>query len=121
MIRKLLVIGVLLIAANTASALRVLQAVENSVELTLNELTLPAAAGGNVTFKACATCRISTHRVSAETKYSLNGHELALADFLNAVAQIHKIPNGAQQTFAGVYFDIASGRVTRIALQRRAP
>ena len=46
------------------AALRVIEQVERAVELTLGELTLPAAEGGTVSFSECPTCGVSTHRLT---------------------------------------------------------
>ena len=120
MIRTILTAAILLACFNAAHAVRVLEAVENGVELALSELKLPTGETGNVSYTACTTCRVSVHRVTPETRYFVNGAELALADFLRIADEIDAIRNGSETTLAGVFIDIQSGRVTRITLHRRS-
>ena len=120
MIRTILTAAILMASFSTAHALRVLEAVENGVELALSELKLPTSETGNVSYTACATCRISVHRVTPETQYFVNGAALSLADFLRVADEIDAIRNGSETTLAGVFIDLQSGRVTRITLHRRS-
>ncbi len=114
MIRQTLVTIALLLTLDTASALRVIEQVERPVELVLGDLTLPAAEGGNISFSECPTCSISTHRLTAATVYKVNRQTVPFADFLRLVAEIRQKQDGNTRTFAGVFLDIASGRITRV-------
>ena len=120
MIHTILTAAILLASFGTAHALRVLEAVETGVELALSELRLPTSETGNVSYTACATCRISVHRVTPETQYLVNGTALSFADFLRIAGEIDAIRNGSETTLAGVFIDLESGRVTRITLHRRS-
>ena len=120
MIRTIFAAAMLLASFNAAHAVRVLEAMENGVELALSDLRLPTSDTGNVSYTACATCRVTVHRVTPATRYFFNGGELAFADFLRVAGEIDAIRNGAETTLAGVFFDIQTGRVTRITLHRRA-
>jgi hypothetical protein len=120
MIRPILTAAILLASFNAAHAVRVLETVENGVELALSELRLPTSDTGNVSFSACPTCRVSVHRVTPETQYFVNGAALSLVDFLRVAGEIDAIRNGPETTLAGVFIDLQSGRVTRITLHRSA-
>jgi hypothetical protein len=117
MARKLLVTLALLLLIDTAGAVRVLEQAERPVELTLSDLSLPAAGGSTISFSECATCGSSTHRLTDQTVYKANGRVVALADFLLVADEIRAIPNGAANAMAVVFLDIETGRITRIELR----
>jgi hypothetical protein len=106
---------------NTAGAVRVLEQAERSAELTLNQLTLPAGSDGTLTFKMCTDCRTDRHRVTAGTKYVLDGHEVTLEDFLLATEEIRKSHVANETTTATVFLDLATELVTRVSVRRSAP
>lgn len=116
MIRIAATVLLLMGSIEAAWAVRVIEDVENSVELTLAELQLPASESGSVSFQACARCRTSVHRVTAATRYLIDGRDVTLADFLRAAQELRAIGNADQRTLAGVYFHVTSKEVTRIAL-----
>lgn len=120
MLRPALAVWMLLGAFDMASAVRVLEDVESSVELTLSWVELPASSTGAVTFKVCTSCTASAHRLEAATTYFVNGSEVSFADLLRTVGEIAATKNGAVQTLVGVFFDVHSGHVTRVALRRRS-
>jgi len=103
---------------NSAGAVRVLDQAERGVELSVNQLTLPTDGSGALSFKTCAECRMNTHSVTATTKYLLNGREMALADFLLVIEEIRSTRTGAETATAAVYLDLATERVTRVAVNR---
>jgi len=114
MIRKILATIALVLTLDTAGAARVLEQPERPVELSLGELTLPSGDGGNLSFKACPQCGLSSHRTTSETVYRVNGQTLLFAEFVRAVEMIRDQPNGNDKAIAGVFLDVASGRVTRV-------
>ena len=116
MTRKILVTLALLLAVDTASAVRVIELVERAVELTLAELSLPSGDGTTINFSECASCGISTHRLTDSTEYQVNRQKLPLAQFLAAATEVRNGPNG-EIAVATVYLDIATGRVTRIEVR----
>ena len=119
MVRTIVVIALLFGLFAPAQALRVLEDVENSVELALRDLRLPADSDGTVTFRTCAACPVSTHRVTDETKYILNGRTLPLLEFVAGIADIRAIESVDRRALAGVFFDINTERVTRIIVIAR--
>lgn len=116
--RMMPMLALLLAFCDPALAVRVLEDVENSFELTLREVELPAGAASSVSFRACSTCRTSVHRVTVNTEYFVDGARVTLEDFLRTAADIRAVRAADERTFIGVYFDLASTEVTRIALQR---
>jgi len=102
--------------ASTAHAFRVLEQVEYSVELMLRELKLPADVGGTVQYRACASCSVKTHAVTAETKYILNERVLPLAEFLAEIETIRDRPSVQERTIAGVFLDINTERVNKVVV-----
>jgi hypothetical protein len=106
-----LVVGLL---ASSASAFRVLEEVEGSVELALPELTLPDDTNGRVQYRACATCSNVTQSVTDETVYRLNGQVLGLVEFLAAIEDIRKTPSVENRAMAVVIYDLNTKRVTRV-------
>jgi hypothetical protein len=120
MTRHILIAIAALLALGTAHATRVLDQVENGFELTLADLHLPAAGGETISFSACPRCGINTHRLTDTTVFKVNGRQVPLAEFLRITAQVSERPADAARTFAGVFLDIASGRVTRIELREPA-
>ena len=115
--RKLLVTLALLLLVDTAGAVRVLEQAERPVELTLADLSLPAAGGSTISFSECATCGTSTHRLVDTTVYKANGQIVSLADFLLVADEIRAKPNGAEKAMAVVFLDIETGRIARIELR----
>jgi hypothetical protein len=107
----------LLLALDTAHAVRVVELVERAVELSLDELTLPAAGGGTVSFSECASCGISTHRLTDTTVFRANRQTLPFAEFLLVAEEIGQGPD-ARSAVATVYLDIATGRITRIEVRQ---
>ena len=119
MARTFVIVALLFGLLGPVHALRVIEDVENSVELALGDLTLPADSGGMVTFRACATCPLSMHRVTGETKYILNRRELPLLEFLAAIEDIRSTASIDRRALAGVFFDINTERVTRVIVVAR--
>lgn len=117
MIRKTLIAAALLLAVDTAGAVRVIEQVERAVELTLADLDLPATGGTTVSFRECGTCVISTHQLTDSTVFEANGQTVPLIDFLQIADEIGAKPNGERRAVATVFFDIATGRLTRIELR----
>ena len=121
MSRSIVVLMALLagVFTTTAHAFRVLEQVEYSVELMLRDLRLPTDAAGTVQYRACATCTVMTHTVTAETKYVLNDRALPLAEFLAAVDEIRDRPTVADRTITGVFLDINTKRVNKVVVVSR--
>ena len=82
-IRKFLSVAVIVFGfAISAQA----QVVSQAHEVMLNELRTPSSASGTVAFKECEMCEHVVVRVTANTRYSINGKVVRFADFSKAVA-----------------------------------
>jgi hypothetical protein len=101
--------------ATTAHAFRVIEEVENSVEIALRDVTLPENVNGSLSYRPCATCTTQTHSVSVETVYRLNGRTLSFEEF---AAAIDELPASAEgRGLAGVFFDLNTKRITRLIVR----
>ena len=114
---KLFTAAVLLLAFDTAGAVRVIEQVERAVELTLGDLMLPSPGGSTISFRECATCTINTQQLTDSTEFKANGQTVQLVDFLRIADEIASKPNGKSSAVAAVFLDINSGRLTRVELR----
>jgi hypothetical protein len=113
---KTLVAATLLAALGTANATRVIDLIENAFELSLADLTLPTAANGGVSFRRCADCAFTTHVLQASTQFRVNNQDLPFEEFIRVANELRADSRTREATFAGVFIDIDSGRVTRVVL-----
>jgi hypothetical protein len=118
MLSKILTTAALLSAFSAANAFRVLETIENGVEVSLAGVTLPTSADGTVTFRKCAGCPISTHRLGDNTTFLVDNRAVALADFLGVAATIRENRSASEATQVTVFLHTTTARVTRIALNR---
>ncbi len=82
-IRKILSVAV--IAFGFAASAQA-EVVSQAYEVMLNNLRAPATVSGTVAFKECEMCEHYVVRVTANTRYSINGNVVRFADFRKAVA-----------------------------------
>ncbi len=102
----------------SAGAFRVLGQPERPFELTLSQLTLPKDTAGSVTLRECDTCRISTRRFVDGAKFVIDGREIRYDDFLKVVTDLRGNVRANDTVVANVYVDVATERVTRVAIRR---
>jgi hypothetical protein len=105
---------VLALSMGAAIAARTLELVEGAYELVLADVIMPASTAGTTIFKVCASCDSIGLPVNASTRYLIDGGELALPDFLEGVEEIRQATGG--DASVGVYYDLQTNRVTRIAV-----
>ena len=103
---------------SSANAFRTIGQPERPYEVPLAQLTLPSSAGGAVIVRACATCRINSHRLADGARFVLDGRALPFADFLKAVNELRGNPSASERTVVGVFVDVAAGRVNRVEIRR---
>jgi hypothetical protein len=115
---RLLAIFALFGFMGSASAFRVIGQPERPFELTLSQVTLPKDTAGSVTLHECDNCRISTRRFFDGAKFVIDGRELRYADFLQIVSDLRGNSKSNDTTVVNVYVDIATERVTRVAIRR---
>jgi hypothetical protein len=109
----------LLATVGTANATRVIEQPERSFELGLAQLTLPSSATGGVSFKTCESCAYSTHVLQSSTRFAVNGQAVPFAEFTRIAEELRANRTTRETTFAGVFIDADTGRVTRITLRHR--
>ena len=106
---RTLILALLLSLTAPAGARTVIE-LERGVELLLANVKLPTADGGTVSFKTCGDCAYRTYRTMDATAYQANGRALTLPEFLRVVEAAEN------DAVVAVFLDIASERVTRVAL-----
>ncbi len=106
-IRRLLVLTILGLSLTAAADFRTIMEVH---EVDLVDLRLPTGANGTLSFSDCTNCDTQTIRVTAATRYIVNGRDVMLADFRKTVAGIR---NRADQII-DVYNDLESDTVIRV-------
>lgn len=104
-----LIVAALLAFASASQA--ALDSYEETYELGLNEVQLPAYTGGNMVVRACAECEPVLRRVTGNTVYRIgsNGPEVTLRQLREAAA-------AASSGALYVAYSTESGDVNRIIL-----
>ncbi len=57
-------------------------------EVNLNDVRFPQSTSGTIGFRPCAECEYTTKRVSADTRWVLNGQPVTLERFRDGLARI---------------------------------
>jgi hypothetical protein len=83
---KLLITAALLSLALPAAA--DFKLVQDAYEVALSDLRLPRANGGTIAFKECDTCEYRRLRVGSDMRYRLNGKDVTLKQFREAMATV---------------------------------
>lgn len=117
MFRAAITLTLALGLAAPAWATRVLEQLETPYELTLTQVNLPTVVGGTLSFRACDSCRVVAHSISASTRFFVGSSEVAFVDFNAAVDQIRKTAAPGKPVLVGVFVDIQSQQVNRIVVQ----
>jgi len=115
---QILAILALLGLMGSANALRVLEQPERPFELALSALTLPKNTSGNVTLRECNNCGISTRRFMSDAKFFVDGREIRYDDFLKIANDLKSNSQAVETAPANVYVDIATDKITRMAIHR---
>ena len=114
---RILALLALLGFMSSASAFRVLGQPERPFELALSQLTLPKDTAGSVTVRECDTCRTSTRRFVDGAKFVVDGREVRYDDLLLIVKDLRGNSKTNDATVANVYIDIATEKITRVAIR----
>ena len=83
---KVLITAVLLSLALPAAA--DFKLAQEAYEVALSDLRLPRADGGTIAFKECDTCEYRRIRVGSDMRYRLNGKDVSLKEFREAIATV---------------------------------
>ena len=62
--------------------------VAEAYEVALSDVRLPRTNGGTIAFKECATCEYKRFRVGSDMRYRLNGKDVTLKKFREAMATV---------------------------------
>lgn len=119
MIRAILVVTCALAAGNLAVA-RTFEMHEGAYETSLAATIMPGSLAGTVIFKPCDDCDSVSLRVSASTRYFMRTSQLPLRDFLEAVEAVRDGSGDGGTAAVGVFYDVATERVTKITVFPRA-
>ncbi len=106
-IRRLLVLTILGLGLSAAADFRTTMEV---YEVDLVYLRLPGTVSGTLTFSDCSNCDTQTIRVTAATRYIVNGRDVMLVDFRRVVSGI----TNRKDTIIDVYHDLESDTVIRV-------
>lgn len=101
---------------------RIIEQVESSYELTLDKvLSFPGSTAGTIIFRECPECESRALRVTADSRYFVNGSELVFSDFQRLVADIQALQRAEAATGVYVHYDIETQNVNRIRVNQRRP
>jgi len=64
------------------------QIISQAYEISLDKFRAPATTNGGVAFQECDECDRMSVRVTAGTRYTINGKAVRLEDFKKAVSQV---------------------------------
>lgn len=84
-------------------------------EVTLTNLRLPQSEGGTIGFKSCDECEYQTERVTAATRWELNGKAVSLADFRLGLGRATK----REEVYVTVVHHLEEDRVTKVSVNLR--
>ena len=106
-IHKLLALGLLALSATATADFRTTVEV---YEIAFVNMRLPAAVAGTVSIKHCSSCESQLLRVTAATRYVVNGKTVRLADFRRSLSSIRN----RGDVDIDVFHDLRSNTVTRL-------
>jgi hypothetical protein len=115
---RFLILLAMLGLMGSANAFRVLEQPERPFELSLSALTLPKDVKGTVSLRECNNCGISSRRFADGAKFVVDGREVRYEDFLKVVSDLKSNSQTSDSIPANVYVDIATDKVTRVAVNR---
>lgn len=110
--RYLLSVLLLALALPAAAEFRT---VAEAYEIELSNLRLPQNAAGTIAYKTCDACEYQTTRVSADTRWILNGRAMSLVKFRQGIAQI----KDRKKRHVTVLHHLEKDRVTQVQITIR--
>lgn len=114
---RVAIAAALVLTAAHATAQRNIEYIEHGYELVLEDVEIPAAAGGFLNFTPCRTCDRASLPLTAATRYALvGGRTLTFAEFAAMLTPIRSTP-AAAKTGVNVFFDLRTKQVRRITVQ----
>ncbi len=107
MIRKIIV-AVLLLGAAALSTAASIEIIEEALELTTEQVSLPSSESGSVGIRRCADCLPERMRLGSATEFRIGKERVSLAQLRLASRSRGPIY---------IFFDAREGFVTRIILE----
>lgn len=89
-----------------------IRTVQLAHEVALGDLRLPQSEAGTIGFKSCEECEYQTERVTAETRWSLNGRTVRLDDFRLGLARVTE----RDSVYVTVLHHLEEDRVTEVSV-----
>ena len=86
--------------------------IKEAYEVVLSDLRLPQSEAGTIAFKTCDACDYRTKRISADTRWVLNGRVVTLAKFRAGVARIAD----RDTEYATVVHHLEDDRIIRVSI-----
>ncbi len=84
-------------------------------EVNLNDVRFPQSTSGTIGFKPCAECEYATERVSADTRWVLNGQPVTLERFRAALANI----TNRNTEIVTIVHHLEEDRITEVSIYLR--
>jgi hypothetical protein len=101
-----------LLLALALPAVAQFRTVQVAHEVALADLRLPHSLAGTIGFKACDKCEYQTERVSAATRWSLDGKTVSLPDFRKGLARVTE----RDKVYVTVLYHIEEDWVTEVSV-----
>lgn len=98
---------ILALALPAAAGFRTIQ---QAYEVELVNLRLPQSESGTLGFKTCPGCDYVTKRISADTRFVLNGRSMSLQKFRRGLARVKERNN----RYVTVVHHLEKDRITQI-------
>ncbi len=121
MLRQILAVAALTGVLGTAHAGSTLEAVEYAAEVPLVELNIPSVQGGTLRFAVCPGCETQRVVMPSSTSYLVNNRRVTFEEFVAAVEAAKASTEIANRSLVGLFFDVSSKGLRRIALVAPLP
>ena len=109
-IRRLLALIILGLSLTAAADFRTTLEV---YEIDFVNVRLPGTAGGTISLKHCNACEARLLRVSAATRYAVNGKSVRLSDFRRSLSSLRN----RGDVILDVFHDLDSNTVTAVEVK----
>ncbi len=109
-IRRLLVLTILGLSLTATADFRTTMEV---YEIDFVNVRLPGTEGGTISIKHCNDCESELLRVTAATRYIVNGKDVRLMDFRRSLSSLRN----RGDVIIDVFHDLESNTVTRVRVK----
>ncbi len=84
-------------------------------EVNLNDVRFPQSTSGTIGFRPCAECEYATKRVTADTRWVLNGQPVTLERFRDGLARI----TNRNSEIVTIVHHLEEDRITEVSVYLR--